>query len=229
MALLMPDTPHWTLQKEWATMVHLCGTISGQNPTKQVQKEPSVSQIMRFRVSIIVNRLHDKSKESKVPLNGSLRTQWTVQGHLKQNTHKKIQMISMQQDRKTEPLSFWYSWKIDMYKMLHFPGDVERSDVVGKFLSFISKWVVVLTWLYFNLPPCSKRKHSYLSQCFRLNGSGRLKKKKLDGHHWREVALPNALCQRPLREPASVDCCSSIKTKQPHERNSEPGTQLHVL
>lgn len=54
-------------------------------------------------------------------------------------------MISTQQDRKAALQSFFYSREMDMYKMLHFPHDVERSDVVGKFVSFIRKQVVSLT------------------------------------------------------------------------------------
>lgn len=53
-------------------------------------------------------------------------------------------MISTQQNRKTALQSFFYSREMDTYKMLHFPRDVERSDVVGKFLSFISEQVVSL-------------------------------------------------------------------------------------
>ncbi len=60
-------------------------------------------------------------------------------------------MISMQQDRKTALQSFFYSWGMDMYKMLPYPHNVKMSDIVGTFISFTSKRVVGLKWLWFNL------------------------------------------------------------------------------
>lgn len=55
--------------------------------------------------SIIVNSLCDKERESEVTLNRSLRTLWTVQGHLELRAHKKKkkakQMISAQHTMKS--------------------------------------------------------------------------------------------------------------------------------
>lgn len=48
-------------------------------------------------------------------------------------------MISMLQDRKTALQSFFYSQGMDTYKMLNFPRDVKRSDVVGTFLGMFYK------------------------------------------------------------------------------------------
>lgn len=72
-------------------------------------------------------------------------------------------MISIQQDRKTALQSFFYSRGMDTYKMLHFPRDVKRSDVVGTFLSFISERVVGLTWLWFNLGCLEKKVYTEMS------------------------------------------------------------------
>ncbi len=49
-----------------------------------------------------------------------------------------------------------------MYKMLPYPHNVKMSDIVGIFISFTSKRVVGLKWLWFNLGWLEKYKFSHV-------------------------------------------------------------------
>lgn len=62
-----------------------------------------------------------------------------------ENPYKKgpQRTIPKQQERKAALEIFFYSREMDTYKMVHFPSDVKRSDIVGKFPVFIRHTKVV--------------------------------------------------------------------------------------